>query len=112
MYTSFIYSDKSGIKSNPYIATTNRTLFKMIYKYELTQYDCKSFVVESLKIHPLGLSRYEDRRETLSDFAKAWQNKSGEMLYDWSSLADWGAFFSEYGKKYGLLREFRNNGII
>ena len=112
MYTHFIYSKDSGINSNNYVSVSNRTLFNMIYKYELTQYDCKSFVVEALKIHPFGVSRYNDRRETLQEFAKYWQDKFSDMAYDWGSLADWSAFFEEYGKKYGLLREFRENGII
>ena len=29
----------------------------------------------------------------------------------WSDLATWGEFFAKYGKRYGLMREFHENGI-
>ena len=32
--------------------------------------------------------------------------------YSWDDLASWGDFFTETGKRFGLLREFRENGII
>lgn len=107
MYTQFIYK----IGGNPYISTNNHNLFKMILKYHLNQFDCKSFVVLSPR-EWRGAKTYNDKRAVLAAFAQDWQYKFSDMVYDWGSLADWGAFFEEYGKKYGLLREFRENGIL
>ena len=107
MYTQFIYK----IGGNPYITTNNDNLFKMIIKYHLSQFDCKSFAVLSRReFH--GRKTYEDKKVLLQAFAQDWQLKNPEMFYSWQDLSDWGAFFEEYGKKYGLLREFRENGII
>ncbi len=107
MWTHFLYT----IGGNPYIATNNENLFKMILKYHLSQYDCKGFVVTGRR-EWIGKKSYNDKRRVLEVFAQDWQNKSEDMLYDAVSLSDWAGFFKEYGKKYGLLREFRENGII
>lgn len=32
--------------------------------------------------------------------------------YSYSELADWQAYFEKLGKRYGLTREFKENGII
>ena len=84
----------------------------MIYKYELTQDSSSFFTVEALKIHPLERKTYEEKRRTLRDFAIYWQQNAEKMAYDWLDNINWSIFFKEYGKKYGLLREFRDNGII
>lgn len=35
-----------------------------------------------------------------------------ELLYDVGELAEWQEYFARLGRKYGLLREFAENGII
>lgn len=43
-----------------------------------------------------------------------WQlsfNEHEEEWY-WSELAEWTAYFRKLGKRFGLLREFAENGII
>ena len=109
MYITFTYKDGS----NPYIAINNDNLFRMICKYDTIQETSTHFMVIGRKSDILGGKKrlnYSDKREILSDFAKELQTNN--MFDSWGSLADWGAFFEEYGKKYGLLREFRENGII
>ena len=112
MYINFIYNNGS----NPYIATNNKNLFKMICKYCLTQTGADSFRVEGkaqiLTTHPeRKLSDYQKKRLSLETFAQEWQLNFPDMVYSWAELVNWGAFFEEYGKKYGLLREFHENGI-
>lgn len=41
-----------------------------------------------------------------------WQNWAGEQSLSYSELAEWYEYFSKLGAKYGLLREFRENGIL
>lgn len=33
-------------------------------------------------------------------------------VYYWSELSEWCEYFTALGKRFGLLREFRENGII
>jgi hypothetical protein len=53
---------------------------------------------------------YSEKKEILADFARELQTNN--MFDSFGNIAAWGAFFEEYGRKYGLLREFRANGII
>jgi hypothetical protein len=41
-----------------------------------------------------------------------WQKWSSEQDLSYSELADWAMFFTKLGRKFGLLKEFRENGII
>ena len=109
MYNHFEF--KNG--GNPYITTNNAGLWRMIRKYCLEQTGGHFFTVtgkaELLSVRPLS-SREKDK-ETLRNFAAEWQYNFPDMDYAWSDLVAWSDFFTEYGRKYGLLREFRENGI-
>lgn len=106
MWIQFNYKDGS----NPYITTNTKNLFNMILKYHLEQVDADGFeVIERRKPYK---KTYESIKGVLVDFAIDWQRAFSELVYDWGAVAFWGSFFEEYGKKYGLLREFRENGII
>jgi len=112
MYINFAFNDGS----NPYITANNKGLFDMVCKYILTQTGASSFDVEGeasiLTIHTdRKLSNYQKKRLSLKTFAREWQFNFSDMVYSWDELIRWGAFFEEYGRKYGLLREFRENGI-
>jgi hypothetical protein len=106
MYIHFRYRDGA----NPYITTTNKNFFRMICKYELTRDFDKGFCVE-IERKPYKKT-YEALQEVLRNFAIEWQLDFPKASYSWLDLAEWQSFFEEYGKKYGLLREFRENGII
>ena len=54
---------------------------------------------------------YNNARAVLRSFAMEWQYHFCDYNYSWESLMMWTDFFTEYGKKYGLLREFRENAI-
>ena len=56
---------------------------------------------------------YQKRKMQLRGQAIEWQYKCeyGEVMY-WSDIAEAGDYFLYWGKKFGLLREFRENGII
>jgi hypothetical protein len=42
---------------------------------------------------------------------QSWINSTEEKIYQ-SDLAEWGDYFEKLGRKFGLLREFKENGII
>ena len=56
---------------------------------------------------------YRQRQENLRCEAIEWQMKFefGEVMY-WSDIAEAGDYFSKYGRRFGLIREFRENAII
>ena len=110
MYINFTFEDGG----NPYITTTNKTLWNMVKKYYMEQTGEKSFhVLGRCEVWTAGkrLTPYKKEKNILRDFAIDWQYKYADLRYSWGDLYDWQQFFSEYGKKYGLLREFRENAI-
>lgn len=56
---------------------------------------------------------YQKRQNQLREQAIDWQMKfsEGEVLY-YSDLAEACEYFSYWGKRFGLLREFRENAIL
>lgn len=57
------------------------------------------------------MSTYARRQEELREFAIEWQATFEDMNLDWLEYANWMAYFETMGRRYGLLREFRENGI-
>lgn len=54
---------------------------------------------------------YNRLKETARTEAFEWQLTSGDNPVSYSELADVGERFYTLGKRYGLLKEFRENGI-
>ena len=56
---------------------------------------------------------YEERKNDLRDKAISWSNNGGEhQAWSYGELAYIQEFFERNGKRYGLIPEFRENGII
>lgn len=55
------------------------------------------------------MTNYEKRKEEIREQAKEWQ--ASEKIYSWGEIAEKEDYFYTQGKKYGLLREFHENGI-
>lgn len=53
---------------------------------------------------------YAERKESLRELAQAFQAADNGGL-SWGELAMANGFFLKHGKRYGLLREFEENGI-
>lgn len=55
---------------------------------------------------------YQERKAEAVEIAKDWQNNFS--CYDWSysELATIYEFFEKVGKRYGLIKEFKENAII
>ena len=51
-------------------------------------------------------------REQARDAAQEWQQWQSTQSLSWGEMAEYAAYFTMLGKKFGLLREFRKNGII
>ena len=55
---------------------------------------------------------YRKKKAKLSEQAIEWQRDCAEHNYSMSELANWGAYFEKEGRKHGLIKEFKENGII
>lgn len=55
---------------------------------------------------------YAERKSYIQELAIEYSNSMSEIYpISWGELADIQEFFEKYGKRYGLLREFRENAI-
>ena len=54
---------------------------------------------------------YQQRKEAARQIAIDWQYESSDYCYSYEGLAILADYFNRIGKRYGLLREFRENGI-
>ena len=54
---------------------------------------------------------YAERKENAREIAIDWQIEESERSLSYGELAEAGEYFYKLGKRYGLLREFRENGI-
>ena len=57
-------------------------------------------------------SKYEFMQAAIRESAQEWQNKTAEKRLSYAELLHDTRIFEKYAKKYGLQREFRENGII
>lgn len=59
-----------------------------------------------------GTDEYQHRKEQAREEAREWQLHFWDSDHSWSELAEENQRFERLGRRYGLLREFRENGII
>lgn len=55
---------------------------------------------------------YSTAKARAREQAQRWQMDFGKTSHSWGELADAAARFERLGRRYGLLREFRENGVI
>lgn len=58
------------------------------------------------------MKSYAEKKEAARDEAICWQMEASQKNLYMSELAEAGAHFEKLGKRYGLLKEFRENGIL
>lgn len=57
------------------------------------------------------MSKYQEQKEKAREIAIEWQQNDSDFPYSYEGLAIVGEYFYKLGKRYGLLKEFRENGI-
>lgn len=57
------------------------------------------------------LNNYRIRQNTARNEAMDWQHDFNNHDYSLSELLEWFNHFEKIGRRYGLLQEFRDNGI-
>lgn len=55
---------------------------------------------------------YREKKEKLREKAMTWQHDFSNHNYSYGEIAEQQAYFEKEGKKLGLIREFRENGIL
>lgn len=58
------------------------------------------------------MTKYQKQKERARDKAIVWQHEFADTSLSMLELAKAGNYFAKLGKRYGLTREFRENGII
>lgn len=58
------------------------------------------------------MSKYYELKEKARQEAIDWQLDFSNHSYSYYELMEFGEYFYKLGKRYGLLREFRENCII
>ena len=98
-----VYKDTNGeIKNNIY------------YNFDIWFRDTFSPATEVLTCFMLKVvgETYEQKKEDLKQKAIEFQNTWQVVSWSYSEITEISDFFYKNGKRYGLLREFRENGII
>ncbi len=54
---------------------------------------------------------YQELKERAKNIAIDWQHNDGDYPYSYEGLSILQDYFYKLGKRYGLLKEFRENGI-
>lgn len=54
---------------------------------------------------------YFEKKEKARLLAQAWQANFNK-IHTWEYILSWSARFERIGRKYGLIREFKENGIL
>lgn len=99
-----------------YELENNEPYFNIYYKnkygYKQWQEDTFSGVynIETLDFK-IGGKTYKDRQNNLRELAIDYSNNYASLSWSYSELAEICNYFYENGKRYGLLKEFRENGI-
>lgn len=95
--------------SNPYIAITCKKAFEMLTSYFYEQTGEKEFTLYETTFKP---TCYHEKKLAARTIAINFQADFNRFNYSYSELFDYQTFFEYLGKKYGLLTEYRENGIL
>jgi hypothetical protein len=58
------------------------------------------------------MNKYQRAKERVRNMAIEWQSDFENHDYSYDDLIHWEDYFRGLAKKYGLVREFEENGII
>ena len=58
------------------------------------------------------MSNYQKKKENARNEAIRWQSDFENHNYSYGELVAWQAYFEKLAKRYGLVKEFRENAIV
>lgn len=59
----------------------------------------------------MAKTTYQENKKAARQEAIEWQATTAQQPMYWSEVAEWNEYFTRLGRRYGLLREFHENGI-
>lgn len=79
---------------------------KLVYKLK------KNGILYDAETHKPIVSKYQRAKENARNKAIEWQSSFNDNNYSYEELTYWGDYFYNLAKRYGLVKEFRENAII
>lgn len=58
------------------------------------------------------LNNYQKGKAKAIEKAQFWQEYFAEVSMSWGEVAFWQGYFTKLAKRYGLVKEFKENAII
>ena len=55
---------------------------------------------------------YKEQKQKARELAQTWQFNFANNNYSYGEISEFTNFFTKLGKRYGLLKEFRENGVL
>lgn len=55
---------------------------------------------------------YKEQKQRARELAQTWQHDFANNNYSYEEIGEFTNFFTQLGKRYGLLKEFRENGVL
>lgn len=112
-YTFKLSSDNGVVTFKTYLNSYDMDL---AIERVLTEQRCPESAIISVNVKMVesvdeGKQRYLELKEKARQEAIDWQLDLGNHNYSWGELAEYCNHFEKLGKRYGLLKEFRENGI-
>ena len=91
----------------------NNIYYKNKLGYKLWNEDTFSPDTKNMNILDLAIKgkTYKERKYFAEEIAKIWQNEFSSLNWSYNELAIMNEYFYKIGKKYGLLKEFKENCI-
>ena len=98
-------------ESNPYILTNATTLYKWLYNYylELNKIDEGAIFVTATET--TSRKTYQEAKRAAQEFAIDTQNIISENNFSYGEIADISDILHALGRRFGLVREFKENCI-
>lgn len=83
------------------------------YGYKQWQEDTFNPDTKNIQVLDFKISgkTYKEKQASLEELAKNWQYNFSSLSWSYNELYDIGNYFYKNGKKYGLLKVFKENGI-
>lgn len=87
--------------------------YKNRYGYEQWCKETFSPTCENIEVLDFTIkgNTYQERKGCLEDIAIDYSNRFSSLSWSYGELATIGDFFYKNGKRYGLLEDFKENGI-
>jgi hypothetical protein len=91
----------------------NQVYFNLYFSWEQWHTDTFSPNCENIEILEFRLNgeTYQEKKESLRELAIEYQSRFTQYCWSYAELAHIGHYFYTNGRRYGLLKEFRENAI-